>query len=480
MTTDTGEAQRGLRIHRLRAENVLRLEVVEIIPEEHAVIIGGNNGAGKSSVLNAIAMAIGGGKQVPEKVLRDGAKRGKVVLDVGPFRLTRSWTKDDNGRLKIEAKEGQEAPSAQGLLDKLYDAIAFDPFGWARLGDTKTGQKKQREDLLKVAKVDLDLDGNLRDRKARFDERTLVGRDRDRLKGAVESRPLVDAPKEKVDVAELIEKFQKAVAARAEHANAVREVARRRSDLDQLLERGRAEVEALEAEALAAEERLAAWEEEVKRERVRRQATIDAAKRAIPEAQEKHTKQVIDWEKGVEEAAAEADKLAGFPDPQELSDQLSKAKDVNLRVDEAKERRDLEAALENAESAYAELTEQIQALDDQRVEALKTARLPVEGLGFDEDGVTFNKMPFAQLAQSERLRISIAMAMALNKPENGGPGLNVMLCRDGALFDDEHLALVCKMARDRDYQLWIETVGEDEKCSIVMEEGKVKGASPGE
>lgn len=476
MTNDTGEAERGLRIHRLRAENVLRLEVVEIVPDEHRVIIGGKNGAGKSSVLNAIAMVIGGGKHVPEKVLREGEKRGKVVLDVGPFRLTRTWSRNDNGRLKIEAKEGQDAPTAQRLLDKLYDAIAFDPFAWARLGETKAGQKKQREDLLKVARVPIDLDGNLRDRAARYDERRMVGRERDKLRGAVESRPLIEAPKERVELTPLLDEFQQAAKARAEVRSAEREAERAKARAAEVLTYVQERTEAFEARIAQAQRSHEEWLRQIEEQKRQREDEIRRLERELPQAQEGWAEQVTEAEQAAEQAHVHLKELAAAPDTDEIQRRIDEAKEANRRFEQAQERRDLEAELENAEANYEELSGQIERLDEERTEALKQAALPVDGLGFDEDGVVYHGMPFAQLAQSERLRISIAMAMALNKPENGGAGLKVMLCRDGALFDQEHLALVCQLAKDKDYQLWIETVGEDEACSVVMEEGRVRDA----
>ena len=50
-----------MKILRLSASNVMRLRAVEIEPAGTVQIVAGKNGAGKSSVLNALWLALGGG-----------------------------------------------------------------------------------------------------------------------------------------------------------------------------------------------------------------------------------------------------------------------------------------------------------------------------------------------------------------------------------------------------------------------------------
>lgn len=50
-----------MKIIRLDAANVKRLKAVEITPDGTLQVVTGANGAGKSSVLDAIWLALGGG-----------------------------------------------------------------------------------------------------------------------------------------------------------------------------------------------------------------------------------------------------------------------------------------------------------------------------------------------------------------------------------------------------------------------------------
>ena len=91
----------------------------------------------------------------------------------------------------------------------------------------------------------------------------------------------------------------------------------------------------------------------------------------------------------------------------------------------------------------------------------------VDGLGFDDDGVTYQGVPFSQASASEQIRVSLAMAMSLN------PKLRVIRILDGSLLDAENLAQIADMAKDNDYQVWIERVGTADGIGVVIEDGAV-------
>lgn len=62
----------GIKISSLRMENVKRVRAVQLEPSENGLtIIGGKNGQGKTSVLDAIAWALGGDKYKPSNPKND-------------------------------------------------------------------------------------------------------------------------------------------------------------------------------------------------------------------------------------------------------------------------------------------------------------------------------------------------------------------------------------------------------------------------
>jgi len=82
--------------------------------------------------------------------------------------------------------------------------------------------------------------------------------------------------------------------------------------------------------------------------------------------------------------------------------------------------------------------------------------------------VTFQGIPFHQASSSQQLRVSLAIAMALN------PTLRIIRISDGSLLDDHSMAIIREMAKAKDYQIWIEVVGD--RVGIQIEDGLVKGA----
>ena len=56
---------KNTKILKLTAENLLRLKAVEITPDGELVVVGGRNAQGKTSVLDAIEMALGGKRKIP-------------------------------------------------------------------------------------------------------------------------------------------------------------------------------------------------------------------------------------------------------------------------------------------------------------------------------------------------------------------------------------------------------------------------------
>ena len=98
---------------------------------------------------------------------------------------------------------------------------------------------------------------------------------------------------------------------------------------------------------------------------------------------------------------------------------------------------------------------------------MEKAKFPIKGLAFDEETVTFNGIPFDQISQGERIKISVAIGLVLN------PKLKILLIRDASLLDEKNLEMVAKMAQKMDAQVWLERVGKGKECQIIISDGSI-------
>ncbi len=430
----TREASRPMKVIRLKAENVKRLVAVEIAPNgAPVVVIRGKNGAGKTSVLDAIAMALGGKALQPPKPIRQGQTHAEVTVDLGDLVVKRTWTGDETSYLSVASKDGAAYRTPQALLDQLVGRISFDPLAFTRLDPGK-----QAEALRALLALDFSaLDTR---RKALYEERTELHRALREGEARLASLPAVDAPDELVDLGTLTTAHREALAAIRAHDARRQKLAERQAALG----RRSATITAHESQVQAAQAALA-----------RAEQALATARREYEAEEERVTAETV---------ALAA--LAAPPDLDGLSAQLQAAEAVNGRVRAKRARADVEIGVQDGRAVARRLTEQIEAIDGEKATALAGAAFPVPGLGFDaEGGLTFTGLPFAQASAAEQLRVSVGVGLAMN------PTIRVLLIRDGSLLDDANLALLAQMAAAREAQVWIERV--DGGVGVLIEDGAV-------
>ena len=170
-------------------------------------------------------------------------------------------------------------------------------------------------------------------------------------------------------------------------------------------------------------------------------------------------------EKQAEYEAAPAGELI---DVAALTQQLQEAQLTNREIDKRTRRESLELQLAGKKRESETLTRAIEQREEEKAAALAAAKLPVEGLTFDENRAAYKGMPLDQLGEAEQIRISTAIAMAAN------PKLRVIRIMHGEALDEDSLAVIAKMAEENDFQVWMAKVDSTGKVGIFLEDGQIK------
>jgi hypothetical protein len=119
-------------------------------------------------------------------------------------------------------------------------------------------------------------------------------------------------------------------------------------------------------------------------------------------------------------------------------------------------------------SMYSKLGDDIKMVENQKAKKLAGAVMPVVGLTILPDGLGYNGLPLEQECDSKRLKICVAIAMAMN------PKLKVLRI-DGNGLDKDSLVAIGELVTGKDYQVWIEKVSDDKKIGFYIEDGHLAG-----
>jgi len=412
------------KIIRLEIENFKKLKAIEIhVDGSGAIIISGPNEAGKTSVLDAIAVAVAGKKFAKDlvKPIRDGKEKASVTVETDDgLIITRKWSKNDSpGTLTLTDKNGGKYSSPQEFLNNMIGDLSFDPLGFAN-----SKPVDQRKSLLGLVNLGIDLDHLESEKTRMFDLRTSVNRDAKAKKNQLDGMeiPKDDIPEEK-SVKELTDKYQKAI----ELTSSQKDHMRSKEIYEQRISEKRIDLKKLEDSIKETESLLEKVNAEIKEHEA---VDIDAIKSEIANVEK--TNEQIRIQKSNAETYEKTRK-----EKEEYEDQS--------RI----------------------LTENLDEIEQTKQKALSAARFPIKGLGFDESGITFKGIPFQQCSLSERLKVSIAIAMKMN------PKFQVLRVTDASLLDPANMKIIDVMAKKMDFQVWLEVVSSGNGEGICIEEGQV-------
>lgn len=396
-----------MKIIKLQAENIKRLIAVEIEPKSNLVKITGKNGNGKTSVLDSIWWGLAGTENIQSNPIHGNADCGFIQIDLGEMVVTRTFKQGKTSSLKVEGKDGSKFSSPQTMLDKMLGDLTFDPLEFSRMPE-----KKQFDIMRKFVKgVDFDEI----DTANKYDYETRTDLNRKYASKIAEANAITAVKSERVDVSDLLNKINSA----SKHNS---DIEIKRANRSNLINR---EVEL--------------------RERAR-QLLVQAE-----EIKNQIGKQV--------------------PDPidiSSLSEEIKRAEEINRSVDLYERKVKLTQEAEQLKNKSDELTKSIESRNNAKQEAIKKSSLPIEGITFGDGEIILNGQPFNQASDAEKLKTSLAIAIALN------PKLKVIRVRDGSLLDEDSMKFVEEIADKNDFQVWMEIVDSSGKIGFVIEDGKLK------
>lgn len=191
-----------MKIISLEAQNIKKLKAVSITPDPNGnmVVIGGNNGNGKTSVLDSIWYALGGKRAIQDKPVREGEALGTIRLELdGDFVIERKIAPDGRTELTVTDKQGGRYGSPQKLLDSLVAKFTFDPLEFSSM------EPKDQVQILKQL-VGIDFAPIDRKKATLADERTFTNRRLKELEGSLATLPEAgeNLPKEEIPTDELL------------------------------------------------------------------------------------------------------------------------------------------------------------------------------------------------------------------------------------------------------------------------------------
>lgn len=424
----------SVKITALEAENVKRIKAVALTPSPTGLtLVGGNNNQGKTSVLDALAWALGGDRFRPDAAQRDGAiapAHLKVTLSNGVV----VERKGKNASLTVTDPTGRR--SGQQLLNAFVEPLALDLPRFMDASD-----KEKADILLRIIGIGAELHTRDLEIKGLYDKRTFTGQLAAQKKHfAEEMISYPEAPDEPVSASELIRQQQDILARNGENQR-------------------------LRAQYAELEQQVQQCVDELKRTRER----IATLQQLADELDAKHTKLFNQRETARKTVSQLQDESTA-----ELEASIRDVEETNRKVRANLEKARAEDEAAQYASDYDKLTGQIEDKRAERMALLNGADLPLPGLSVEDGVLTYKGKRWRDMSGSDQLRVAAAIVRRLN-PDCGFVLLDKLEQMD--------------MTTLQEFSAWLEAEGlqaiatrvsTGSECQIIIEDGMVKDAVPPE
>ena len=401
----------SVKINTLEFENVKRIKAVQLAPAKNGLtVIGGDNAQGKTSVLDAIAWALGGNKFKPSSPMREGSvvePHLKVTLDNGIV-VERSGK---NSSLKVIDPMGNKG--GQALLDGFIESFALD------LPKFMNQSSKEKADtLLNIIGVGDKLYELEQQEQMLYNRRTEIGRIADQKEKFAKEMPVyTNVPDEPVSVSELIQSQQEIMAKNAENL-------RKRQQHDYY------------------------------------KSQLEVAETALKQAQERYNAALNNFRL----ASVDIDTLVD-QSTEELEKNIADVEEINKKVRANADRQTAEVEADGYRKQYDGLTGEIEDVRREKRELLQGADLPLEGLTVESGELIYKGQKWDCMSGAEQLIVATSIVRKLN-PECGFVLLDKLEQMDGNTLEKFGSWL-----ESENLQAIATRVSKGDECSIIIEDG---------
>ena len=415
-----------MKINRLEIENVKRIHAAVVEPTPNGLtIIGGKNRQGKTSVLDAIAWALGGKKYQPSQAVNADSTippRLKVIMDNGLV----VERKGKNSDLKVTDPTGRKG--GQQLLDEFVEELALNLPKFM-----EASGKEKASTLLQIIGIGPQLTELDQKEKELYQERLYVGRTADQKEKFAKEQPYYpDAPQELVSPSELIRQQQDILARNGEKA------------------RIRANAAEVERKAAAAEQALS----------IAYGAAAEAEKR-LEEAKAAYNKAMEEKEIAFSSAeyAGEDESTA------ELEANIADIEAINIKVRANLNKIQAEEDAKEYRDKYTLLTQRIEDVRSEKTSLLDNADLPLPGLSVMDGELIYNGQKWDNMSSAEQMIVSASIVRKLN------PKCGFVLLDKLEAMDLDTLQEFEKWLEQEGLQAIATRVSTGEECSIIITDG---------
>lgn len=415
----------SIKINTLQVENVKRVKAVALEPSANGLtVIGGKNGQGKTSVLDAIAWALGGDRYRPSNAEREGSTLPPHIK----LELSNGLTVERSGKnsaLKVVDTTGKR--SGQQLLNEFVEQLAIDLPRFLQASN-----REKADTLLQVIGVGDQVRSLEVKEKEVYNRRHMIGQEADRKRKYADELPHYPAaPNEPVSASQLIRQQQDILARNGENQRK----RMRANQIEHEYGRTAAHVSLLRSQLADAEKQLQQLE-----------ADLAIAQKDALDLQDEST--------------------------DEIERSLQEIEQINIQVRANCDREKAEQDAAHYAQQYQDLTKELEEIRHDKYALLDSAKLPLPGLGVEDGELTYNGKKWDCMSGADQLIAATAIVRAIN------PKCGFVLLDKLEQLDADQLHMFGVWLQSQQLQVIATRVSTGPECSIIIEDGFVASEQP--